>query len=198
MKTKKYKGNTRKNKKTKKRRGGKTKGDWENGFWSEEPKIHARFITTTGKNKPECGYSLFLNYHYLDEDDTIPLELPIEEDGDGKINQIEKIIPLQIFTDSEAADIRDKKKIIDENLLFRNCTLSEKEILKLLKENPYFKKKLENGKTEIVEMVKADQEQKERIKSVFQDKRQKVNTELEHNIEQNKKIKEIFDKRKKK
>ena len=52
---------TRKDKKTKKtrkintrkrqRRGGKKPGNWKIGYWSEEPMIHAKFMTENGNKK---------------------------------------------------------------------------------------------------------------------------------------------------
>ena len=173
---------TRKDKKTKKikkintrkrqRRGGKMKEDWKQGFWSEEPTIHAKF-TTIGKTvPPECEYSLYWNYHYLEEDDNIPLETP--KNGKRKPNKKREI--LQIFTNSKATDLMDKSKknkpkiVGPEKQPYNDCTLSEQNVLKLLEGNPDFQKKVEEGKGEVEEMVEIDLKQKERIKEVLKKK----------------------------
>ena len=182
--------NRKKNKKrvTRKRRGGKKKRDaqWEEGFWSEEPTIHATFKTQGKTNTPECEYSLMWNYHYLDEDDSIPLEKP----KDGKDTRIKKREILQIFTNSENSKT-NKKLVGPEDLRYRNCTLKPEKVLELLKYNDDFQEKVKHEKTEIEEMVKYNREQKEFIKKTFKDKSKKVNDYI---VKINKEIKDIFDK----
>lgn len=147
----------KKNKKriTRKRRGGKKKIDWENGEWSKEPTIHATFNTKGKTGKTECEYSLNWNYYYLDEDDSIPLEKPIDEKKDTRIKKREL---LQLFTNSEATN----KKIGKTD--YQNCDLSDKEVLKLLNQNIDFQKKVDAEKRKVKEMVEVDREQKDLIK----------------------------------
>jgi hypothetical protein len=168
--------NRKKNKKrvTRKRRGGNTKGDaeWEKGFWSDQPIIHGRFNTKGKTGKTECEYSLYLDYHYLDEDDSIPLE----KTKNGKNKPIKKNEILQIFTDSEATDIKNKTET--KNKKYRNCTLTEPEILEDLENNYDFKTKVKNGKIKIEEMVKADRQKKEFIKNMLEYKNEKADDKL--------------------
>jgi hypothetical protein len=166
----------------KKRRGGKQKGDWEKGFWSEEPTIHAKFRTEKGQKK-ECEYSLKWVYHYLEEDDSVPLEKKKEGEKEEKIKKREF---LQLFTNSEAMDNKRTKNSDPqktENEKYRNCVLTEKEVLAFIKSNSSFQEKIDNGKRAIEEMVKVDQEQNALIKS------------LDSNVEiPNKKEKDMSDK----
>ena len=165
----------KKKKKTikRKRRGGKKKSDveWEKGFWSEIPTIHAKFMTDNGKKK-ECGYSAYLVYHYLDEDNSIPLEKPKEE----KDTRIQKRELLQILTNSKETD----------NI--KNCALPETEVLELLKENKDFQKKVEDGKKKIKEMVEADKKQKELIKQISKNKNEKTDAKSEYLVGKYKEI----------
>jgi len=178
---------TKKHKKTikRKKQGGKKKIDWEKGEWSEEPIIHAKFITKEN-NKTECGYSLLWNYYYLDE----PLE---------KENKLKKIAVLQIFTNSAATDrIKNvKEKDQENNQLYRNCDLSEKEVLELLEKNPHFQKEVAKGKRQIEEMVEMDRKQKILIQQLLQHKRDSANETSDSIIGKNKEIKDIFSKKKK-
>jgi len=169
--------NRKKNKKriTRKRRGGKKKTmeEWKQGFWSEKPTIHAKFITKDNTGKTECGYSLYWNYHYLDEDDSIPLEEPKEGEDTG----IKKTETLQLFTSSERKDLNKIKKgmeiNIKQNRKNRDCKLTEKEVLELLENNSEFKEKVELEKKEVEEMIKAYRQKKELIKNMMLDKGEK-------------------------
>jgi len=197
--------NRKKNKKriTRKRRGGKKKRDaqWEEGFWSEEPTIHTTFKTQGKTNTPECGYSLMWNYHYLDEDDSIPLEKPLEKPKDEKPKdekdtRIKKREILQIFTNSEATDKRNKTKleIKMKNQKYRNCALPEKEVLQLLKDNNEFQQKVKNDQHRLKEMIEVDREQKG-LMNMFENKSANANDKLKYIVGKNKEIKDIFDKK---
>jgi hypothetical protein len=156
----------KKNKKriTRKRRGGKKKIDWENGEWSKEPTIHATFKTQGKTGNTECEYSLNWNYHYLDEDDNIPLENP--KNGEKKLIQKREL--LQLFTRSE---VLDKDRVRPENLRYSYCKLTKEKVLELLEKNEDFQKKIDDEKKKIEEMVKVNRNQKELIKKIMENKK---------------------------
>ena len=155
---------TRKIKTRKRQRRGGKKGNWEIGYWSEKPTIHAKFMTNNGK-KPECGYSVLYGFNHLEEDDRVPLE-PLE---DGKKNQHQKTELLQILTDSKTTDMRNKTKkdTKEKNNEYRDCTLTKTEVLDLLEDNPAFQQKVSDGKIQIEEMVEMDRKQQEMINKLF-------------------------------
>ena len=186
---------TRKDKKTKKtrkintrkrqRRGGKKPGNWKIGYWSEEPMIHAKFMTENG-NKKECGYSILYGFNHLEEDDRVPLE-PLE---DGKKIQHKKTELLQILTDSKTTDMRNKtkKETKEKNREYRDCTLKKKQVLDLLEDNPVFQQKVADGKVQIEEMVEMDRKQQEMINQLFTNQKDSSNAEGQYIIGKNKEL----------
>jgi hypothetical protein len=167
----------KRNKKTikRKRRGGKEKIDWKSGEWSKTPRIHAKF--RTNNNNQTCGYSLYWNYYYLDEDDSIPLEKPPKKD----IREEEEEEKEEEEEEEKEEEGKIKKREIlqlltnidDETLEYQDCDLSEEKVLILLENNEKFQEKVKNGKEKIKEMIEIDKKQKDLINKILQNKNMK-------------------------
>ena len=157
---------------TKKRRGGNKK-DWENGFWSEKPTIYATF-----RSGDICEYVISLNYYYLYEDESTPLEQ--EKEGEGK-KKIKTKKVLSIFINSNS-------KGFPENInISKDCTLlKKKDILKELMKNESFLEKVEKGKEVIAKEIAEEQN----IRDRFVDKRKETEGALQGKQDKFKEIKE--------